>query len=796
MVWYRLGEWILRRRFAVLLAIGALTVFFGYFAVQTRQVTSFGDLLPQNHPFVQIAHKYDMYFGSVNNVTIMIEARDGTIYTPQILGKIVRMTRDLDLVYGIQHGSVRSMATASYFRPLAGGVILNVPVLPEGKVPTTQREIDDVRSSVHKNPGVVFGRFVSIDDKAAIIEGSFLESRLDYRRIFNEIRSIVVQPERDATVRIYYGGQPVLYGWVYYYAPQVFGIFFITVIAVWALLYLYFLDWRGALRPTISGVICAIWGLGFIRLIGFALDPLVLVIPFLITARAVSHSVQMHDRYYEEYYRLRDKNRAILSAFSELFVPSLSGILADAFGVLVILLVPVVFLQRLAITASFWIAAIIVSELLLNPIVYYYLDPPRIEVVERRERGIFKRLLQAIARPMLAPTGRIVTMAVTAGVIALCGFFWSGLKVGDPSSATPILWPGSPYNRSMAAIQNEFGAIEQFVVVAELSNRDALNDPKLLHVMDAYQRHIEGDPAVGHTFSIADLIANGASALREFEPKWNVLPTTRRGTGQLVGGLLAGGSALSTAYIITPRREATQITVYSKDREGENVQRIVARTKRFFAEPQHKVDGVEFKLAAGIIGELAAANEEILRNDLLLNVLAFATIYVIVLVTYRSFVAGLYLLFPLALANAAINAYMGAHDIGININTLPVVTVGVGFGIDYAIYVLSRIIEELALGHELSEATYRTLTTSGKAVAFTALTLVASVLFWYWSSIRFDAEMGLLLAVWMFVSMLGAMTILPVLIVVFDPAFIHREKDRVIASRRPDIAQRSVAASS
>ena len=348
----------------------------------------------------------------------------------------------------------------------------------------------------------------------------------------------------------------------------------------------------------------------------------------------------------------------------------------------------------------------------------------------------------------------------------------------------------------MAAIQNEFGAIEQFVVVAELSNRDALNDPKLLHVMDAYQRHIEGDPAVGHTFSIADLIANGASALREFEPKWNVLPTTRRGTGQLVGGLLAGGSALSTAYIITPRREATQITVYSKDREGENVQRIVARTKRFFAEPQHKVDGVEFKLAAGIIGELAAANEEILRNDLLLNVLAFATIYVIVLVTYRSFVAGLYLLFPLALANAAINAYMGAHDIGININTLPVVTVGVGFGIDYAIYVLSRIIEELALGHELSEATYRTLTTSGKAVAFTALTLVASVLFWYWSSIRFDAEMGLLLAVWMFVSMLGAMTILPVLIVVFDPAFIHREKDRVIASRRPDIAQRSVAASS
>jgi uncharacterized protein len=522
----------------------------------------------------------------------------------------------------------------------------------------------------------------------------------------------------------------------------------------------------------------------------------VLVIPFLITARAVSHSVQMHDRYYEEFYRQRDKEKAILSAFSELFVPSLSGILTDAFGVLVILLVPVLFLQKLAITASFWIAAIIVSELLLNPIVYYYLEPPRIEVIERREHGIFKRMLQAIARPMLERRGRIVTLLATVGVIALCAFFWSGLKVGDPSSESPILWPTAPYNRAMAAISREFGAIEEFVVVAELQNRDALNDPKLYHVMDSYERYMEGDPAVGRTFSVADLLSNSGFALREFQPKWNVLPTSVRATGQLVGGLLAGSSPLSTAYIITPRRDATQMTVFTKDREGENIQRIVLRTQRYFADPKNQVPNVKFSLAAGLIGELAAANQEIIDNDVLLNVLAFATIYVIILITYRSFMAGLYLLFPLALANAAINAYMGAHDIGININTLPVVTVGVGFGIDYAIYIVSRIIEELALGRELTDATYTALVTSGKAVAFTALTLVASVLFWYWSDIRFDAEMGLLLAVWMFVSMLGAMTILPVLIVTFNPAFVQREKERVLSSRRPDLAERTAAASS
>jgi len=794
MIWYRFGEWILRRRFLVLLLVATLTAFFGYFASRTELVTSFGDLLPQNHPFIKIAHKYDAYFGSVNNVTIMVEAREGTIYTHDTLEKLAKMTRDMDLVYGIQHGSVRSLITASYFRPLAGGVILNTPIIPGGEIPKAEKELAEIRSNVHKNPGVVYGRFVSLDDKAAVIEASFLESRLDYRRIFADLRSTVVNPNRDNTVHIYIGGQPILYGWVYFYTPQIFKIFLITVIAVWILLYLYFHDWRGALRPTISGVICAIWGLGFIRMIGFSLDPLVLVIPFLITARAVSHSVQMHDRYYEEFYRLRDKEKAILSAFSELFVPSLSGILADAFGVLVILLVPVLFLQKLAITASFWIAAIIVSELLLNPIVYYYLEPPRIKVIEKREHGIFKRVLDAFAAWMLAPAGRRATLIATGVAIALCAFFWTGLKVGDPSSETPILWPNSPYNRAMKAIQSEFGAIEQFVVVAELEKPANLYDPKLFKTMDDYERHMEGDASVGRAFSVADLLSNGASSLREFQPKWNVLPTTRRQTGVLLGGLLGGASPLSTAYIITPRREATQMTVYCKDREGENVQRIVQRTQQFFADPKNHVEGVKFSLAAGIVGELAAANQEIINNDVLLNVLAFVTIYLIILGTYRSFVAGFYLLFPLLLANAAINAYMGAHDIGININTLPVVTVGVGFGIDYAIYVVSRIVEELALGRDLTEATYAALTTSGKAVVFTALTLVASVLFWYWSSIRFDAEMGLLLAVWMFVSMLGAMTILPVLIVSLNPSFIHKEKERVLATRRPDLAQRAVSA--
>ena len=177
---------------------------------------------------------------------------------------------------------------------------------------------------------------------------------------------------------------------------------------------MYFHDWRGALRPTITGLIAAFWGLGFIHLIGLALDPLMLVMPFLITARAVSHAIQMHDRYYEEFEKSGwHKRRAIVASFAELFVPTLSGITTDAFGVLVILLVPVVMLQKLAITASWWILAITISEMLLNPIVYYYLKAPEPELVVLRERGGFRRLHQSLRR-RAADAGPGMTVTVVA----------------------------------------------------------------------------------------------------------------------------------------------------------------------------------------------------------------------------------------------------------------------------------------------------------------------------------------------------------------------------------------------
>jgi len=859
---YWLGRKLIEQRTPVMIGVFLVTAFFGWHTYRLFNagfVTSFGDLLPQTHEFMKIHNKYAGTFGGANNVMVMLEVKEGHIFTPETLTRIYRMTEELDRVYGVNHSQIDSIGhrTTRSLRVAAGGTMRSEPVMTVP--PKTEEQANEVRHVVH-NTESIYGLLVSLDDKAALLKANFIEGRLDYRRIFTDINERVVAPfergyvgailsnkdesgampaaivdvvypgtaadgklkagdvivavdgkpvanrveasaaiaahepgqEAKLTVKrgdttedvtitvpepdlvISVAGEPRLYGWVYEYAGEAKWIFLTTTILTWILLYLYFHDWRGALRPTITGVISAIWGLGFINLIGLPFDPLALVIPFFITARAVSHSVQMHDRYYEEFEKSGwDKEQAIVGAFAELFVPTLSGILTDAIGILAILLVPILMLQKLAISASFWILAITVSELLLNPIVYHYLKAPDRETVLNREKGWFRNLIFSVTDVILSKTGRVATLGAWALLTAVSIYFLKDLTIGDPTAASPLLWQDSPYNVSHTNIQEKFGGVEPLIVVAEGYDKDAMKDPQVLRTMEKFQRHLERDPDVGYSFSLADILRAVNMVFHELEPKWGVIPNDWIDVGGLFFVFFSGSPPSETAKYVTPDYSTAHVTFYAKNHQGDNIRRIIERARQFIKDnPMNKA---EFKLAGGLIGVLAAGNEEILKNDLLMNFLGFFTMYVIILFTYRSWMAGIYMLLPLFLSNIAINAYMAIQGIGINISTLPVVTVGVGFGIDYGLYIVSRIIEEFQKSGEMDFSVREAVSTSGKAVTFTAITMVLGTLVWWFSSIRFDAEMGLLLALWMLVSFIASMTLMPVLFVVFRPGFILRE---------------------
>jgi predicted RND superfamily exporter protein len=877
---YWLGDRLIDHRYSVGASVLLVTAVFAYWGFQLRLLTSFRELLPQDHPYIKIHDKYASTFGGANNINVMIRVKDGTIFTVETLNKIWKMTQGMDKVYGVNHNQIDSIAhrTVRYLKVAAGGTMRAQPVMLEPV--KTPEEAANIRRIVHDAENI-YGLLVSLDDKAALIRANFIEGRLDYKRLFTEVNEYVVDPFVDANTDIFVAGEPRLYGWVYHYAGDVFFILVVTYCIEWVLRWMYFHDWRGALRPTITGLIAAFWGLGFIRLIGLALDPLMLVMPFLITARAVSHAIQMHDRYYEEFEKSGwHKRRAIVASFAELFVPTLSGITADAFGVLVILLVPIVMLQKLAITASWWILAITISELLLNPIVYYYLKAPEPELVVMRARGSFRRGINAFVSRLLTARGRAITVGlwITATVVAC--YLMRGLTIGDPTAASPLLWLDSPYNTAHQAIQDEFGGVEPLIVVDEGYDRNAMKDPRALHDMERFQRFMERDPSIGYSFSLADIVRAVNMVVHELEPKWGVIPDDWVDVGALFFVYFSGSPPTETARYVDTEYSTAPVTFFCKDHKGDDIRRIIKECKDFIsntqigelglslasredavvvaavaAEPVWEKAGPSwvvgsrasgdapfkagdrivavgkkpvrtaaefraalaeragfaplldftierrgqrientvaapwtavFKLAGGLIGTLAAANEELLRNDALMNVLGFVTIYTIVLFTFRSFAAGVYLLAPLALSNLMVNGYMAANGIGVNVHTLPLVTVGLGFGIDYGLYIVSRTIEEIRVRGDLEASVRAALETSGKAVTFSAATMIISTVFWATSNIRFNAEMGLLLAIWMAVSYVGSQTLTPVLIVIFKPRFITREARRAAAMVGPE----------
>lgn len=785
---YWLGDQLIEWRNPVMVVVLLVTGLFAYWTFQLRLVTSFGDLVPQSHEFVKIHNKYSGTFGGANNIVVMYSVEDGTIFTKEHLTAIFKMTEGMDTVYGVNHNQIESIGhrTVRHLKVAAGGTLRAEPVML--RAPQSQDEVDEIRRIVH-NAENVYGLIVSLDDKSALIRANFIEGRLDYQRIFDDVNTKVIGPFEKPGVEIYAAGEPRLYGWVYKYSGDIFFILVVTYCIEWVLRWMYFHDWRGSLRPTLTGIIAAFWGLGFIYLIGLALDPLMLVMPFLITARAVSHAIQMHDRYYEEFEKSGwHKRRAIVAAFAELFVPTFSGITTDAFGVLVIILVPVIMLQKLAITASWWILAITVSEMLLNPIVYYYLKPPEPELVVLRERGAFRKLIERFTNVLLSPAGK-TTVLVFWSILTLIGvYFMRGLTIGDPTSASPLLFESSPYNVSHTKIQESFGGVEPLIVVSEGYDKDAMKDPQVLRTMEKFQRTLEGDPDIGYSFSLADIIRAVNRVFHELEPKWAVIPDSWTDIGGLFFIFFSGSPPTETAKYVDPSYTTAHVTFFAKNHQGDNIRRIIQRCKNFIAE--NPMEKASFKLAGGLIGVLAAANEELVRNDILMNFLGFFTIWIILLFTYRSFVCGLYILGPLIASNILVNAYMAVNNIGVNIHTLPLVTVGVGFGVDYGLYIISRIIEEIQVKGDLDHAVREALVTSGKAVTFTAVTMIVSTAFWITSNIRFNAEMGLLLAIWMAVSYVGSQTLLPVLVAVFKPKFITREAN----TKAPKPALASAAA--
>ena len=761
--------------------MAVITLFFLTQIFRIQMFTEFLDLFPKNHPYVQIHEKYAKYFGGAYQATLVLEVKQGDVFNTGTLSKMARIQDAVDLIPGVDHFGIFSLASqkVSILKETAGG-FSSFPVMKE--VPQDKAGIEELKKKVFTSDNVN-GIWVSRDQKALRLDANFLEGKIDFNVLFNKFMEIK-KKEEDANHKIYLTGTPLLYGWIYHYLPNMALILVITSVVILLMLFAYMS--RGGLWfwPFISAIVTSIWGLGFSAVLKFHFDPLIIVIPFLLSARAMSHGVQWVERFTEEYQRTENVEESALITGTGLFPPGLIGILADTLALLVICLTPIPTLRNLAYLGFFWSGAMIFTIFFFYPPLFAMFKkvkvPKKSDVpttgsyrVEYFTEHLLRKILIKMSNWTFG-TGRYLTVGVSIVVLIVAIFTTTHLKFGDANPGSPILWPNSEYNVDIIQINKKFPGVDQMWVALEGKSPQAVVNPDVINGMEALKQNMMADPNVGFAISIADMVKGVNMLARGNDPKMESIPNSQQAIQNMITLIQTGAAPGEMDTWIDYGMTSTNVKLFLRNHEGPVLDEVIQRVRSFKDENPKLMQNAEIKPAGGLGGILAAANEVIrVKNDQILFII-LAIIFVLCAVTYRSVLAGVIFTMSLILANFLAFTYMVFKDIGLNINTFPVVSLGIGLGVDYGLYIVSRIIEVYKEEKDLAKAVRKGITTSGRAVFFTATMMTAGVVFWYFSPLRFQAEMGILLGILMMVNMVVGILVLPAVINIIKPKFISR----------------------
>jgi len=764
-------RFLLHYRWPVLTLALVMTLFLASQLAHTTVQMNFLDLYPPSHPYLQLAKKHARMFGSANVLVVAVEVEEGDIFTVETLNKIDRLTTALMATPGVNPWQVLSIShpRVRNIRVTSAGIDL-LPLFSFGP-PKTPKDTARIKKAVYTNDGIL-DFLVSRDNTAALITAGFWESGLNFARMTERLFQLQAQ-ETDANHTIYLSGFPMLFCWIFHYKPWIFAITGLTVLAITTLLWLYFRTLQGVLMPLFSGGLSTLWALGFAGTFGFTIDLLMIVVFLLITARALSHSVQSMERYHEEYFRLGDKDLAIRQSYVSLFSPALVSIASDGLAILSLTVARIASLQQLAIISSFWIFTISISVVTLHPILLSLLLPPRRD--PKAGPRVSSKIATGINRALVdlsQGNARYATVASFA-LVLLVGMYYAGqLKIGDVSVGKALFYADHPYNVAYdRIIEKGFVGISQLTIIAEGREPGVFRQIEALHALEQFQRYMEhNSPLAGGSASGVDVIRQLYQMFEEGVPKWAILPSEPRHIGNLFGFFLQTAGAPGLERLVDRDLQNATITIYFRDDRRDTVVEALRLAQEYIeANP---VDTLDFRLACGVFGLLAAVNDEVEWSYQVNLYLVLATVFVLSFLTYRSLAGALIVMIPSIVAQPLTEAIMYWTAIDMNINSLPIAAIGIGIGIDYGYYVLSRITEEYERCLDVDQAIAEALMTTGRAILFTGATLTASVIFWLFFPMKFQAEMAFLLTVILFLHVVGALVFIPAMVSLFKPRFV------------------------
>ncbi|WP_281664490.1 efflux RND transporter permease subunit [Paraburkholderia fungorum] len=763
-------------RMAVLVSIGLFTAVMAFFAVQLRMDAGFEKQMPIGHEYIQTFQKYRSDLLGANRITVVVRARKGSIWTKEGLTRLYKVTQAVTYLPNVDRIGVQSLWTPNaYVNEITDEGFRAEPII-SGTITPDQLTPDAV-SQIRRATtlGGYVGTLVSHNEDSAMITAELNErdrngKLLDYVAFNHLLEAQIRKPFEDAGYEIQIIGFAKQIGDIADGATGVLGFCGIALMLTALAVYWYCHSVRFTLLLISCSLTSLVWQFGTLKLLGFGLDPLAVLVPFLVFAIGVSHGVQQVNFIVREIAHGNRSFDAARHSFSGLLIPGVLALVTAFVSFITLLLIPIPMVRELAITASLGVAYKIVTNLVLLPVAascFNFTKSYADSALKRSERrSAWLRGLARIAQPRYAG----VTVALTLVVFALAAWHSRDRVIGTLQPGAPELRADARFNRDATSIAGSYDIGLDWLTVAIESTGKACDNPAVGLYEDALTSAMRTEPGVVSAQSYSALLRRYNQGYNEDYPKMNVVPIDPENYGAVsvdagrVKGFMKADCSMTAVHLFLTDHKATTIS------------RILDDVKAYRAS--HPFPGITVRLAAGNAGVLAATNEEVAASELPMMLNVYAAILILVFLAYRDWRAMLACCLPLTVATFIGYWFMKELQIGLTVATLPVMVLAVGIGVDYAFYIYNRLQVHLAGGQNIVKAVQHAMLEVGVATIFTAITLAIGVATWSFSALKFQADMGKLLAFMFLVNLLMAMTALPALASVLERWFPRRKPAR------------------
>ncbi|MGB5621938.1 MAG: MMPL family transporter [Gammaproteobacteria bacterium] len=751
-----------------------MTIFMAYTAAtQLRIDTAYSKQLPTKHEYMQTFRQYFDQFGGADRVLVAVVAKDGDMFDEKFFETLKNVTDAVFFIPGVDRPKVMSLYTPNvrYLEVVEDGIEAG-NVIDADFAPTPEG-LAKVRENILK--ANIVGRLVANDFSGAIVSAHLLEinpdtgEKLNYFEVSRLLEESVRDEFQDEDIGIHIIGFAKVVGDIKDGATRV-GLFFIVALLITAVLvYIYSQSIKLTIIPLTCSVLAVIWQLGMLPLLDFGIDPMGLLVPFLVFAIGVSHGVQMISAFGSEMSEHGCTcEEAARASFRRLLVPGFIALASDTIGFVTILLIDVGIIQEMAIGASVGVAAIIMTNLVLLPVLASGItmdEGYKARLHARAEQ--LAPMWQGLARVSQRPTA-LVIIIIAGGLFVFGAWKGSDVKIGDLQTGVPELRPDSRYNVDSRTVTEKFSIGVDLISVIFETGPDGCIDYDKMDAMDRFAWNMRNVEGIKDVIALPQILKIVNAGWNEGYPKWRVLSRNQQ-------VLVQSGARVETSTGLLNREcSAMPVMMFTEDHKAETIDRVVDEVKRYRAA--NPVEGAEFRLATGNVGVMAATNEEVSAAQFPILIGVFSAVILMCWLTFRSIRAVLCIVIPLGLVSLLAYALMSFLLIGLKVNTLPVVALGVGVGVDYGIYIYSRFQDYLQRGEDVSTAYFHALRVTGAAVVFTGITLAIGVFTWVFSPLQLQADMGILLTFMFLVNMLGAILLLPAIATWILPAKLQQQR--------------------